>query len=110
AMDAAKVLASTVLDGSPRAFGRYERRVVKHLAAWRRAVGYFYDGRLFTLIKVGNEAKETWFGAMLAPHFDTHFPRVFTGKRTTNRYSLGLLSFMCEHSLGDRDPSLLRVH
>lgn len=110
AMDGAKMLAAAVLDGSPRALARYERRVLNHLASWRRAVGYFYDGRLFTLIKVGQEARNTWIGALVNPHFDTHFPRVFTGERTTNRYSLGLLSFMCKHSLGNKDPSRLRVN
>ena len=110
AMDAATVLADAILDGSSRAMKRYERHVLKHLAAWRRAVGYFYDGRLFTLIEVGEEAKQHWIGRLLDPHFNTHFPRVFTGERTTKRYSLGLLSFMCEHSLGTRDPALLRVN
>jgi flavin-dependent dehydrogenase len=109
-MDAATVLADAVLDGSQRAMKRYERHVLKHLAAWRRAVGYFYDGRLFTLIEVGEEAKQHWIGRLLDPHFNTHFPRVFTGERTTKRYSLGLLSFMCEYSLGTKDPTLLRVH
>ena len=74
------ILVSTSI-GSPAAFRRYERHVLDHLASWRRAVGYFYDGRLFTLIKVGQEARKTWFGALLDPHFNTHFPRVFTGER-----------------------------
>ncbi len=110
AMDAATLLADAVLGGSSRALKRYEHHVLKHLAAWRRAIGYFYDGRLFTLIEVGEEAKQHWIGRLLDPHFSTHFPRVFTGERTTKRYSLGLLSFMCKYSLGTRDPSLLRVH
>ena len=110
ALDAATVLARTVLDGSRRAFARYDRHVLKHLASWRRAVGYYYDGRLFTLIKVGQEASKTRIGALLDPHFNTHFPRVFTGESTTNRYSLGLLSFMCQYSLGDKDPSRLRIN
>ena len=109
AMDGATVLARAILDGSPRAFERYERHVLRHLQSWRRAVGYYYDGR-FTLLKVGDESAKTWFGAFLAPHFNTHFPRVFTGERTTNRYSLGLLGFMCRHSLGDRDPAKLRIN
>jgi flavin-dependent dehydrogenase len=110
ALDGAKVLANAVLDGTPRALRRYERRVLDHLSSWHRAVGYYYDGRLFTLLKVGQEARETWFGRLLDPHFSTHFPRVFTGERTTNRYSLGLLSFMCRYSLGDKDPSRLRIN
>jgi hypothetical protein len=110
AMDAAKTLAHAVLDGSPRALARYERRVLNHLGSWRRAIGYYYDGRLFTLIKVGQEASKTWIGSLLDPHFNTHFPRVFTGESTTNRYSLGLLSFMCQHSLGNKDPARLRIN
>jgi flavin-dependent dehydrogenase len=110
ALDAATVLADAVIDGSPRALKRYERRVLHHLAAWRRAIGYFYDGRLFTLIEVGEEARQHWIGRLLDPHFNTHFPRVFTGERTTKRYRMGLLSFMCRYSLGDRDPARLRVN
>ncbi|MBI3766871.1 MAG: NAD(P)/FAD-dependent oxidoreductase [Deltaproteobacteria bacterium] len=109
-LDGATVLAHAVLDGSPRALAHYQRHVLNHLASWRRAVGYYYDGRLFTLIKVGQEVRKTWYGNLLDPHFSTHFPRVFTGESTTNRYSLGLLSFMCRHSLGDKDPSQLRVN
>ena len=109
-LDGATALADAVLKGSQRALKRYERRVIAHLASWRRAVGYFYDGRLFTLVKVGEDARDRWLGTLLGPHLDAHFPRVFTGEGTTNRYSLGLLGFMCEHSLGDRDPTLLRIY
>ncbi len=110
ALDGARELARAARTGTARAMRRYERHVQSHIAAWRRAVGYFYDGRLFTLLKVGQEAKETFFGRLIAPHFETHFPRVFTGESTTKRYSLGLLSFMCEHSLGEKDPTALRIH
>ena len=109
-LDSARELARAIRIGTPRALARYERHVLSHVRSWRRAVGYFYDGRLFTLLKVGEEAKETLIGRMLAPHFETHFPRVFTGESTTKRYSLGLLSFMCQHSLGDKDPSRLQIH
>jgi hypothetical protein len=109
AMDGARALARAILDGSPRAFARYERHVLQHVRAWQRAVGYFYDGRLFTLMRVGEEARKSFLGALMAPHFNTHLPRVFTGEATTNHYSLGLLSFMCLHSLGGRDPRRLEV-
>jgi len=110
AMDGARALARAILDGTRRAFARYQRHVLRHVRAWQRAAGYFYDGRLFTLMRVGEEARQSFFGALIAPHFNTHLPRVFTGEATTNHYSLGLLSFMCRHSLGGRDPSKLQVH
>jgi flavin-dependent dehydrogenase len=109
AMDGARALTRAILDGSPRAFARYERHVLQHVRAWQRAVGYFYDGRLFTIMRVGEEARKSFVGALMAPHFNTHLPRVFTGEATTNHYSLGLLSFMCRHGLGGRDPSQLEV-
>ena len=110
ALDGAKRLAHALIDGSRRDLRRSERHVLDHLTSWRQVVGYFYDGRLFTLLKVGEEARKTWFGRLIDPHLSTHFPRVFTGENTTNRYSLGLLSFMCRHSLGGRDPSQLQVN
>jgi len=110
ALDGATRLAHAILAGSPRELRRFERHVFDHLTSWRRVVGYFYDGRLFTLLKVGDEARKTWFGRLIDPHLSTHFPRVFTGENTTNRYSLGLLGFMCRHSLGGRDPSQLQVN
>jgi flavin-dependent dehydrogenase len=108
-LDGAGELARAILDGRDRAFRRYERHVASHMRSWRRAVDYFYDGRLFTLIKVGRRSEKHPVGRFFAPHFNTHFPRVFTGEHTTNRYSLGLLSFMCRYSLGDQSPERLRI-
>ncbi len=110
ALDGAKVLANALVEGTPRGLRRFERHVFDHLASWRRAVSYYYDGRLLTLMKVGEKARQTYFGRLFEPHFSTHLPRVFTGENTTNRYSLGLLSFMCRHSLGDNDPARLRIN
>ncbi len=109
-LDSAAALAHAICEGSLRALRRYEQHVINHISSWRRAVSYFYDGRLFTLLKVGKEARATLIGRLLDPHFQTHFPRVFTGEGTTNRYSLGLLSFMCEHGLGNRRPEELRIY
>jgi flavin-dependent dehydrogenase len=108
-LDSAWELSLAILAGGDRAFGRYEQHVLRHLANWQRAVGHFYDGRLFTLFRVGNYVRNTFLGRLADPHFTTHMPRVFTGEATTRRYSVGLLNFMCERGLAGNDPSALEV-
>jgi hypothetical protein len=108
-LDSAFALSRAVLDGSERSFARYEQHVLRHLGNWYRAVGHFYDGRLFTLFRVGNFMRQRLLGGLMEPHFLTHLPRVFTGEATHRRYSVGLLNFMCEYGLARNDPSSLAV-
>jgi flavin-dependent dehydrogenase len=110
AFDGAQRLADAILDGSSRAFARYERHVIDHLRAWRRVVSYYYDGRLFTLFKMGDIVQHTPMGRLLNWHFQRHLPRVFTGEATMHRYSRGLLDFMVRYGLIDTDPRKLEVH
>jgi hypothetical protein len=108
--DGAKRLARTILRGTPRAWQRYERHVVQHLRAWRSVVDNYYNGRLFTLFKLGNAVQYTPIGGLLNGHFQRHMPRVFTGEATTHRYSRSLLRFMCRWGLAGNDPSKLQVN
>jgi flavin-dependent dehydrogenase len=107
--DAAERLARTIENPSERSFQLFERHVADHLRAWQRVVGYYYDGRLFTLLKLGNRVRQTLLGSVLNWHFETHLPRVFTGEATTHRYSRGLLHFMTQYGLARNDPSKLQV-
>jgi phytoene desaturase len=88
ALDGALALADALDAGADAAaLRRYEARVQRHLANWQRVAGYFYDGRLFTLIKVGNLMRTRGLGRLLDFHFRKHMPRVFTGEATTKRPS-----------------------
>lgn len=109
ALDGASALARAVLAGRPAAFRRYEARVLRHLENWQRVVGYFYDGRLFTLLKVGELMSTRLPGRLLDFHFRKHMPRIFTGESTMKRYSVGLLDFMVRHALAGNDPQGLAV-
>jgi flavin-dependent dehydrogenase len=108
-LDAARALAQAISVRSPAAFERYQEHVLRHLRNWQRVVGHFYDGRLFTLFRVGDQVRDTPLGWLMNAHFEKHLPRVFTGEATTRRYSVGLLDFMCRHGLMDSDPDDLRV-
>ena len=42
--------------------GRYEKETLRNLVAWQRVIGWFYDGRLLTLLKVGQFVRSTLLG------------------------------------------------
>jgi len=109
ALDGAQALAQALVEGSTEALSRYEAHVLHHLANWQRVAGYFYDGRLFTLLKLGDKKRSEFPWKLIDPHFRKHLPRVFTGESTTRRYSMGLLDFMVRYTLTRSDPSSLAV-
>ncbi len=109
AMDGARALAGAVRAGTPEAFQRYEARTLRHHEAWRRLVGYYYDGRIFELIRLGHPAEINWIGRLVNPHVSKHVSRILTGESTTARYSRWLLDFMIARGLRSRGPSELRI-
>ena len=109
AFQSADLLASALIDGSQRALAFYEKETARNLEAWQRVIGWFYDGRLLTLLKIGAFVRSTALGKLVDFHFRKHMPRIFTGEDATNRYSLGLIEFMVNHGLARNDPSELRV-
>ena len=109
ALQSADLLAKALVDGSPEALARYDAEVQRILAAWQRVIGWFYDGRLLTMLKVGQFVRTTPIGRLLNFHFMKHMPRIFTGEDATNRYSLGLVEFMVTHGLARNDPAALRI-
>jgi flavin-dependent dehydrogenase len=108
-LDAARALASALRSGRERALEAYSARVVRHLESWQRIADYFYDGRLFTLLRVGEAQGRRFPGRLMEPHLLKHLPRVFTGEATTHRYSVGLLDFMIRYGLVGEDPRALAI-
>jgi flavin-dependent dehydrogenase len=109
AMDGARALAAAVRSESPGAYRRYQRRELLHFDAWRRLVSYYYDGRIFELIRLGNPEQANWIGRLVNPHVSKRVSRILTGESTTARYSRWLLEFMIAQGLRDLGPSELRV-
>jgi hypothetical protein len=110
AFQGAERLANALIDGSERALAAYEKESLRNVKAWQRVIGWFYDGRLLTLLKVGQYVRTTLPGRLVDFHFRKHMPRIFTGEDTTNRYSLGLIEFMVNYGLARNDPTELRVN
>ena len=109
-MDGARDLATAITQGATaKALERYQAHVIHHLETWQRVVDHFYNGRLFTLLQVGEVARATRFGAIMDLHFGRYMPRVFTGEASSGRYGPWLLDFMCRRALVDNDPALYAV-
>jgi len=108
-MQSAEALAKAILKGTDRAFEKYQKFVLRNLTVWQKVAGYYYDGRLLTMFRVGEFVRHTRPGRMMDFHFRRHMPRIFTGEGTTNRYSLGLVDFMCRHALAGNDPKELEI-
>ena len=109
AFESAARLSKALATGGERALARYEKETLRSLAAWQRVIGWFYDGSLLTLFRVGQYVRDTLPGRLLDFHFRKHMPRIFTGEDATNRYSLGLVGFMVKYGLADNDPRELEV-
>jgi hypothetical protein len=110
AFDSAKALGNAIVaGGSPKQLKAYEAHVQRHLRGWHRTIEHFYDGRLFTLFRVGEVVSKTPWGKVMNWHFSRHVPRVFSGEGSTSRYSVGLVDFMCRRALLDNDPAELAV-
>ncbi|MCP3984783.1 MAG: NAD(P)/FAD-dependent oxidoreductase [bacterium] len=110
AFDGAKALSTAILaGGDERAMRRYDQHVRHHIQAWQKTIDHFYDGRLFTLFKVGEVVRHTPIGRLMDFHFRKHVPRVFTGEASSKRYSPALVDFMCRYALMDNDPSALAI-
>ena len=109
-MQGSFLLAKAIVNGSPRAFKKYELEVLHHLEAWHEIVGYFYSGQLFKSFQVGERLMKTHRLMRLSfPHMQKHFGAIFTGLASNSRYSLGLLRWVMKNSLRDDDPADLAI-
>lgn len=108
-LQSAEALAEALLKGTDRALQNYEKFVLHNLTVWQRVAGYYYNGRLLTMFRVGEYVRHTPIGRMMDFHFRRHMPRIFTGEDTTNAYSMGLVDFMCRYALAGNDPAELEI-
>jgi hypothetical protein len=109
AFQSADWLAEALRAGTPDALADYEKRMQHYLACWQRVIGWYYDGRILTLFKIGNYVRSTWPGRLVDFHFRKHMPRIFTGENATHPYSQWLMQFMVKYGLAGNDPDALRI-
>jgi hypothetical protein len=109
AMEGARMLAEAIRAGTPAALRRYERRHLRHIEGWRRAISYFYDGRFFALFRVRDQAKQRPFGRLVDRFAAKHVASLFTGEATNGWYSHRVTELLMTHTLADQDLAPLRI-
>jgi flavin-dependent dehydrogenase len=99
ALSGASGLAEAIRAGTPRAFRRYERRYLARLAAWREAVGSFYDRSFFAVLRLRAKPAANALHRLINAHAERHVPPVFTGEGTTSAYNRALLRLSARFAL-----------
>ena len=93
-MKYASELAKVFETDSKKTLKSFQKKWQKELNSWKQMIKIWYNGRLFTNFKVGNDRLETFLGKRIGNHTVKHFTSVFTGEAVLNRYSMWLLRFM----------------
>ena len=71
---------------------------------------YYYDGRLFELVRMSRPEHHGWVGSITNQHVTRSVSRILTGESTTGLYSPRLMAFLIRHGLRPADPGALRIH
>ncbi len=110
-MKSAFRVAEVIMNGGKVAdFEAYEKDWKHEVKVWQRVIDSWYDGRLFTLYRVGREQKENFIGRIIAPHVEKHLSRVFTGDAVNGTgYSWAVHRFLTKHMLMGEDPAQLII-
>ena len=53
------ITLEAIAGSTPEASQKYEMQTHHRLKTWQEIIGYYYDGRLFTCIKVGQKLRDT---------------------------------------------------
>lgn len=87
-------LADTIITGTEPAFKKYQEEQKWELGIWQKLVDTWYNGRLFTLFKVGQDRMDTSFGRLIGPMMQKRLTRIFSGEAVYGSFSRGFLNFV----------------
>jgi flavin-dependent dehydrogenase len=109
-MEGATLLAGAITKGSAGAFRKYQEECSHHLKCWHEIAEYFYDGRLFNSVAVGEkmEMKYAWV-RLMSPWYRNHFGKVFTGAASNSNFSIGMLRWVANYSARQENPEALKI-
>ncbi len=109
-MQGGVLLAEAIGKGTERAFKKYERECIHHLECWHEIAKYFYDGRLFNSVSVGEKMEKKYLWVRLtAPWYRNHFGKVFTGAASNSNFSIGMLRWVAEYSAKQENPDAMMI-
>lgn len=87
-------LAETITVGTDVAFKKYQKEQKWELKIWQDLVDTWYNGRLFTLFKVGQDRMDTAFGRFIGPVMQKRLTRIFSGEAVYGAFSRWFLYFV----------------
>lgn len=93
AMKSGMELAAAIIDGTPKAIAGYEKMWRKELHLWQKMVASWYNGRLFTLFRLGQDMMKNPVGRAIEPHMAGQLTQIFTGGAIDSIYSRNFLQF-----------------
>ena len=93
-MKYAAELANAFDDKQSLSLEKFQENWSKELISWKKMIEIWYNGRLFTNFKMGNDRLDTSIGKRIGKHAIKHFTSIFTGEAVNDRYSIRLLRFM----------------
>ena len=98
-MQGGMMLAEAVLKGTPKAFAHYQEKCSHHLKCWHEIADYFYNGKLFNSVVVGEKMKKQYpLLKLMMPHFENQFARIFTGAASDSHFSIGMMRWVINWS------------
>jgi len=65
----------------------------KELHLWQKMVASWYNGRLFTLFRLGQDMMKNPVGRAIEPHMAGQLTQIFTGGAIDSIYSRNFLQF-----------------
>ena len=109
AMNGARDLAEALQQGNETALEGYQQRQVRQIKDWQRVASYYYDGRLFAMIKRGQQTKTNPLQRALTRFVTTRISRLLTGEATHDGFTLPAINFLLEHGLQPGEAEQMRI-
>lgn len=99
-----------IAGGKVNDYKKYEQEHQSEILKWQNIIDLWYDGRLFTLFRMGQIYKDSIIGKLLDGHMSKHITKIFTGEVGTSGYSGRLLKFMTTYGIRNLNPEDLKIY
>jgi len=94
AMKSGVELAKALEANTPESMMQYEKIWRRQLKGWQRMVNTWYNGRLFTLFRIGQDMMNNFVGRAMEPHMASQLIQIFTGGANDSIYCRNFLRFV----------------
>lgn len=109
ALEGSRELADAIISGWHRGAARYEKTMLKKLAAWRYLVESYYDGRIFSIFRLREIYEKSRGVAFLARRVEQQLALALSGAAPTSTRRLWLLHLLLHYLKQSATPSRIRI-